>query len=704
MFRALAELALRRRFTVIGIAVAGSLVAAAFGAPVAGLLKGGGFADPHAESNRAVGQIAVASGASDTVIAVVRPGVPVTSPAGTAEVRHVVDVFRADSGIAVVIDAAGAHDPSMVSADALSTYLVAYIRNSADGAATVARMEAAFAHDHAVVLGGSRIAEDQVGTQVGADLAHAETLAFPILFILLLFVFRGVIAALLPLLVGGLTIVTTLLGLRAVNSFTDLSVFALNLVTGLGLGLAIDYSLLMVSRFREEMGGNGGDVARSLRTTMTTAGRTVLFSSLTVAAAMAALLVFPQRFLYSMGVGGVIVTLVAAAIALVVLPALLAALGPRVDRFSLRRRHAADPSTGAWYRIASTVMRRPVTVTVVTLAILGALGAPFLGIRFTSVDASVLPPTASARQVNDVLHASFDAHRLSPARLAISAPASAGADVGRYTTAVRAVRGVSGVSAPRYLGIDTWSVDAVLAGDPLTDVSRDAVVAIRSVPTSHPVLVGGRTAEFVDLQDSLGAHLPLALAIIALSTIVILFAATGSVVLPVKSLIMNLASISATFGLLVLVFQDGRLQDLLGYTSQGALESTQPILLVALAFGLSTDYGVFLLTRIKEGHDAGMSTREAVAHGLERTGRIVTAAALCFTVAIGAFATSQIVFIKEVGLGTAAAVLIDASIVRALLVPALMALLGEWNWWAPRPLRRLYVRAGLARLEGQPSR
>lgn len=702
----LANLVVRRHATVIVVAVVLGVVGGVFGSPVAGLLTGGGFTDSQAQSIRAGQQIAAASHVStDSVIAVIRPGSPIASAAAAAEAAHVVAVLRADPGFATVIDASGTHDPSLVSRDGQSTYVVAPFRDGADAEASVSRIQAALAGDPAVTLGGSLIAQDQVGAQVGRDLAHAEALAFPILFVLLLFVFRGLLAALLPLLVGGLTIVTTFLGLRAVNSFTDLSVFALNMVTGLGLGLAIDYSLLMVSRFREEMALSGGDVAGAVRRTMATAGRTVLFSSLTVAAALAALLVFPQRFLYSMGAGGVIVTLVAAMIALTVLPAMLAALGPRIDRLSFHRHTIAGAEhRGTWYRIAKTVMRRPVTITLLTVGMLVALGLPFLGIRFTSVDASVLPPTASARQVDDALHQAFDAHQLSPAHIVVTAPPSAGAQIVAYAAAVHGVAGVSSVSTPRYLGSSTWTLDAVLSGEPLSTTSHDAVVATRALPSQFSVLVGGQTAEFADLQDSLGVHLPLALLIIAVSTVIVLFAATGSVVLPIKSLVMNLASISATFGLLVLIFQDGRLQSLLGYTSQGALESTQPILLVAIAFGLSTDYGVFLLTRIKEGHDAGMTTRDTVAHGLERTGRIVTAAALCFTVAIGAFATSQIIFIKEVGIGTALAVLIDASIVRALLVPSLMALLGEWNWWAPRPLRWLHTRAGLARLETELSR
>jgi RND superfamily putative drug exporter len=345
-------------------------------------------------------------------------------------------------------------------------------------------------------------------------------------------------------------------------------------------------------------------------------------------------------------------------------------------------------------------MRRPGTVVLATGALLLLLGAPFLGIKFTSVDASVLPQSASARQVSDSLHSDFGADVSVPITVVVQAPATASQDVATLSSRIRSLPNVAVATPPQLVGANTWTITAISAAPVLSDSSTAIVTAIRALPGDHPVLVAGATAQFMDLQSSLRAHLPLAITIVALVTVVVLFVLTGSVLLPIKALLMNGLSLSAAFGLLVLIFQDGRLTGLLGYTSQGALESTQPILLFAIAFGLSTDYGVFLLSRIKEGHDAGLPTTEAVAQGLERTGRIVTAAAVLFTIAIGAFATSSIVFIKELGVGTALAVIIDASIVRALLVPALMKLLGDWNWWAPRPLRALHRRLGVGHLEG----
>ena len=430
---------------------------------------------------------------------------------------------------------------------------------------------------------------------------------------------------------------------------------------------------------------------------MATAGRTVAYSSVTVAGALAALAIFPQRFLYSMGIGGALVALAAALIALTVLPAILALLGERVNSLSpkfLQRRAEADsrPATqGFWYRLSRTVMRFPGRIALASATFLIVLGIPFFGINFTSVDAQVLPEDTSARMVDDELRSEFPPFRDSPVQ--VYAEGSA-AEVESLASEAGDLDGVADVLPPEPLDGDAWAIEVVSENAPLHEESQDLVAALRGLDGS--ALVTGFTANFVDLQDSLAEHLPLVLAIVAIVTLVVLFLMTGSVVLPIKQLVMNLLGLSAVFGILVLIFQDGRFEGLLGYTSDGGLESTQPLLLFAVAFGLSTDYGVFLLARIKEARDGGASDSESVAIGLERTGRIVTAAALLFCIAIGSFVTSEIIFIKQVGLGTALAVLIDATIIRALLVPSLMALLGKWNWWAPAPLRRLHGRIGLS--------
>ena len=590
-------------------------------------------------------------------------------------------------------------DRTLVSKDGRTSYVVATFPTNAGG--VLDRVQPRLERIPGVTLGGNDIARDQVGEQVSEDIARAELLAFPILFLLSLFVFRSVVAALLPLAVGGATIMLSFLVMRFVNGVIEpMSIYALNLITGLGLGLAIDYSLFMVSRFREEL-ERGLETGPALRATMATAGRTVLFSSVTVAAALAALLVFPLRFLYSMGVGGVACALMAALVSLTLLPAILAALGPRVNALSPKRwqaslhRDASGERGGFWYRLSHAIMRRPVPFAVGATTLLIALGLPFLAIKFTGVDASVLPRDHSARVVDDALQTEFPPNRATPVYVAARGGDGDKAAVERYARRLGQVPGVVGeprVQQARGL----YRIDMVARGRPLGEAAKETVRDVRAVAAPVPVRVGGITAAFLDQQKALSDSLPIALAILATTTLVILFLMTGSVVLPIKALVMNLLTLTAAFGLLVLIFQDGHLEGLLGFESQGALESSQPVLLFAVAFGLSTDYGVFLLTRIKEAHDAGASNEEAVALGLERTGRIVTFAALLFVIAIGAFATSQIIFIKQLGVGTALAVLIDATIVRALLVPSLMRLLGDWNWWAPPPLARLHRRIGLS--------
>ena len=459
--------------------------------------------------------------------------------------------------------------------------------------------------------------------------------------------------------------------------------------------------VFVVSRYREEI-ATFGPGAQAMRRTLNTAGRTVLFSSITVAVALASLIVFPQRFLYSMGIGGLLVALLAASIALTVLPAVLALLGNRVNAlapaFLQRRaeRDATSTESGFWYRLSRLVMRRPIGIATVTAAILIVLGIPFYSLKFTSVDAQVLPESASAKQVDNVMRAEFPPFHDTPNLLLVErATPSSLAPISRE---VSNVKGIAKVQPPQQLANGDAVILAYSDNSYISDRSRDAVKQIRDLPSpaGSTLLVGGAAAHFVDLQHSLETHAPIALAIVIVATLIVLFLMTGSVVLPVKQLVMNALNLSAVFGILVFIFQDGRLEGLLDYRGQGALEQTMPILLFAVVFGLSTDYGVFLLSRIKEARDNGASDSESVAIGLERTGRIVTAAALLFAIAIGAFATSQIIFIKENGIGTALAVLIDASLIRALLVPSLMELLGHWNWWAPKPLRRLHDRFGLS--------
>jgi RND superfamily putative drug exporter len=696
----LAGLIYRRRRLVLGFTAVFVLFAAAYGGPVVGLLDSDDdFEDHGSQSVLARGDVQRATGrsASPDMVVLVRLGAPVDSPQAQAKIARVAEELQ-HPDVAEVVAVHDGQPAELVSRDRQSTYLLATFKTGADDDTLAEELQARVQREPGVTAGGGQLAFTQVGEQVEEDLARAEMLAFPLLFLLSLVVFRSVVAALLPVLVGGTTIITTFVWMRLVNEVEPMSVFAINLITGAGLGLAIDYSLFVVSRFREEL-ATGADTGEALRRTMRTAGRTVLFSAVTVAAAMAALIVFDLRFLFSMGYGGVLVALTAALVSLTVLPALLAVLGRRVNSLGLKRwkqslqRDASHVQEGPWYRFSQRVMKRPGPIAAATAALLIAMGLPFLRIEFTGVDASVLPTERSARVVQDALDTEFPPGRTAP--IYVEAESDDPTEMRRWAGTLRELPGADAVPEPQRAD-GLWRIDVVTGTEPLSDQAQRLVDDIRAHQAPFHFRVGGQTASFMDQQTSLAESLPLALALLCGSTLLILFVMTGSVVLPIKALLMNLLTLSAAFGLLVLIFQDGRLESPLAYESQGALESTQPILLFCVAFGLSTDYGVFLLTRIKEARDGGLPDREAVAVGLERTGRIVTYAALLFCIAIGAFATSEVVFIKELGIGTALAVLIDAFLVRALLVPSLMALLGKWNWWAPRPLARLHSRLGLA--------
>jgi len=700
MFASLTNLATNRAKLVVIAAVVVTLAAGALGGGVADKLSSFGADDPATDSYQAAERLGETTGldANPGLVALIETGGPVDSRAARAKVDQVVRTLRADKDVGRVATAFDGGGRELIARDGRSTYVAATFKDE-QGEDATERLQPKLERIEGVQVGGGEAASLEANETVESDLQRAELLAFPILFLLSLWFFRSLVAALLPLLVGVVSIMLTFLGLTIAAEGIDISVFALNLVTGLGLGLAIDYSLFIVSRYREELAEHGPG-ATALRNTLNTAGRTVLFSSLTVAAALASLLVFPQKFLYSMGLGGVMVALSAAAVALIVLPAVLALLGPRVNSLAperLKRASEADArpgESGFWYRLSRFVMRRPGRIAVTAAALMILLGLPFLRVDFTSLSARVLPADSAVRAVDDALQRDFPPHRTTP--VYVVAEIGDEAKLANFRTEVQRLPGAAAVAPPQRLADGVSRINVVSKGDELADDSQQLVRDVRGLDPSFDTLVGGRAAEFIDQRASIADHLPVALTIVALATFVVLFLMTGSVILPIKAILMNVLTLSAAFGLLVLIFQDGRLEGALDYESLGALDLTQPVVLFAVAFGLSTDYGVFLLGRIKEARDRGASDRESVAIGLERTGRIVTAAALLFCVAIGAFATSQIIFIKQVGLGTAFAVLLDATIIRALLVPSLMEMLGRWNWWAPRPLRRLHQRFGLS--------
>ena len=581
-----------------------------------------------------------------------------------------------------------------------AAYVRAVLRGgrSKAGERAALRVERALADRPGLVVGGPALVDHQTTQTVEADFRRAETIALPILFLLSLLFFRGLVAAMLPPLLGSAAILGTLLVLRIVSEWIEVSVLSLNLITALGLGLAVDYSLFMVTRFREELDRHGR-TPPALRATMATAGRTVLFSSLTIAAIMASLLVFPQTFVYSMGLGGLVVALVTSVISLIVLPAILALLGPRINALSprwLKRRAAREArplTSGFWYRLAAFVTRRAGAVAIVVGAALLVLSLPALRMSFVPVDAGTLPTSASVRQVFDAGLADGSVRRSSAVRVVLR-DAGPG-EARRLARELRALAGVAHVGPPRPLPGGAFVIGVQPAAPVYSAAGRQLVDTIRSLSVASPVLVTGPGAEFVDLRASIRKHLPAALVLILLATMLALYLMTGSVVMGIKVVLMNALTLGAVYGILVYVFQDGRLESLFAYDSLGALDVSAPILLFAAVFALSTDYGIFLLARVKEAVDQGVGNDDAVAIGQERTGRAITSAAALFCIAVGALATSRVLPVQETGLGIALAVAIDATLVRALLMPALMHLLGDWNWWAPAPLRALHQRIGL---------
>lgn len=709
-----ARLATERTRRILLIAGAVFLLAAAIGVPVVTILKSesSDFQDPHAQNQQVLRAVEHATGQAayyGVAVLVSSRTDARTDPAAQAQAAHVVALLSRRPGFQRALDYPATHLPVLVSRDGHETLVLAAFANRERSAAAVEHVRPELAGAN-VRLGGNDVAFAEINKRTSSDLARAEMFALPILLLLSFWVFRGLIAAALPLLVGGFAIVITFLLLRLIDQFAGLSVFAVNLVTGIGLGLGIDYSLFILSRYREEL-ARGLDTHAAIARTLQTAGRTVLFGSLTVAGALASLLVFPLRFLYSMGVGGALVTLSAGAVSLIVLPAVLVALGPRINalapaRLQRNAAQAARPAeSGAWYRLARAVMRRPGAVALGTAVVLIVIALPALRLQLTPADAHVLPSSAQPRQVAEAITHDFAVDGSQTVTLLARAPQTGAAAVAALAHRAQLTAGAQAslVGPPRYLGRGAWQIEMLPRGSDGSAANQQLIHRLRALAGPSALLVGGATAWFIDQKAAISANTPLALLILALVTGGFLFLMTGSLVLPLVALLMNLLTVAVGAGLLVLIFQDGHLASLAGFTPIGGLEESNLVLLFVVAFALSTDYGVFLFGRIKEAHDNGMATRDAVAYGVERTGRLITAAALLFCVAVGAFVTSHIFFIKQFGVGTALAVAIDATFVRALLVPALMGRLGESTWWAPRPLRRLHARVGLGEGLGEPT-
>ncbi len=735
-FARLGQFLVRRRWWVLVLAAVFFVGAGAYGGDVAKRLSNGGFSDPTSESARAEAYLSETLGSgTPNVVLVVKPtasGVTVDDPAVQAAAREITAELAATPGVTQAVSYWSLDNaPPLRSTTADSALILARTTGNEDETRLhVTEIADRFNRQGAVIttqVGGISETFHEVATTIEHDLGLAELIALPITLLILLFVFRSVVAASVPLVIGGFSIVGTFVVLKVLSSVTDVSIFALNLTTALGLGLAIDYSLLLVSRYREER-GKGHTPNDAVIRTVGTAGRAVVFSGFTVAVSLGALLLFPVSFLRSFAYAGIGVVTMAVIGAVIVLPALLAALGDRIDRLAIGKRRtaaaAARPIEASfWYRVATRVMAHPVPVAGAVITVLLILGLPFLHLATGTSDERVLPTSATARQVGDTIrqdYASKDTGALAivfptlggVTDIAPGNPLATGLDA--YAASLSRLTGVSRVDSPtgifvqgvklsadpaltaRYATAGGPWISVVPTGEPMSEAGEQLVQDVRAVPAPVAVLVGGTAADVVDLKAGIVAKLPWALGLIALATFVLLFLSFGSILVPIKALILNTLSLTATFGAMVWIFQQGHLAEPLGFTPTGLLDLTMPILMFCIAFGLSMDYEVFLLSRIKEEHDRTGDNTRSVAVGLARTGRIITAAAATIAVVFLSFATSSVAFIKLFGIGLTVAVIMDATIVRATLVPAFMRLAGEANWWSPRWMRRLYDRAGMS--------
>ncbi len=724
------------------------IISVVYGTTLFSRLNSAGFQVEGSSSYKAFSDIQNKLPQTDPEIIVLlsdKSGKKATNPSVQKAVEKVLSGVKNEVGVETITSYYTSSSPAFLSHDQAKTFVTINMKGDRnDQTKTFPSIREKLTSSSLDIKVGGQAATNAAFTSIiENDLKIAETISFSLLAVLLVIVFRGLVAATLPLLVGGFSILGAFLVTRLLTNVTDISQFAINVIIFLGLGLAIDYSLFIVSRFREELRASG-NVDKAILTTMTTAGRTVMFSGIIVMISLLALLIFPLGFLRSMGLGGAAAVLIAMLGALVLLPAILSKLGTRVYALSFgsvrREKKAihlgsfnAAERRSVWYRLSLAVMKHPLLVILLTLTPLLLAGLPFLRAELQTPDYRSLPKGNEVRLVSESLRNDFPS-KVSPIQIVIKSNQSLTtkdnlAALDSYTKAVESLSGVSSSESlirtipglnpqgyaqlfaqnsseanqlsQQYLSSDSKVsfINVYYEGMVFSRTNQQLVAAIRDVPppssSTLDVQVGGNTAELVDLLAALRTGIPYALALIIVTLFILLFLMIGSVIIPLKAILLNILSLAASFGAIVWVFQDGHFEKLLGFESVGAIDANQPILIFAIAFGLSMDYTVFLLSRIKEQYDKTKNTEEAVAEGVQKTGSIITSAALLLIVVVGAFGTSQIPLMKQLAVGLVLAIAIDAVIIRMLLVPASMKLLGKYNWWAPRPLKRLYERLAL---------
>ena len=699
MFEKLGHLIVRRRKAMVILFIVSVLTAGTVGTMIFSRLDSGGYSNPNSDSYQVYNYLNKNLKIADpNVVVVVDSGnLPITDPAIAAKAQTLeVEMAKAPGVTKVVSYWNTGGEKTLAASDGKAAYILVYGGGEAFTPESQ-EMGAYFQKNFdgkrdglTIYSGGVGVVGNAINKKIADDLKIAEAISIPLTFILLVFVFGAMAASAMPLLVGVSAILGAFFLLYLISLVTSVSVYALNLTTGMGLGLGIDYALLIVNRFREEL-HRGKSVEDSIVNTMASAGKTVFYSGLTVLVTLLSLTFFPLPFLKSFGYAGVSVVAIAVTGALFGLPPILAMIGKKVDKGTVRKSAITHKDEGRWAQTARLVMKRPVAVVLLSLIILGILAAPIKNIAFSQGDSRILPASNPAAVATAIQESRFESN-IATVDIIVVDGASKENEISSYVEKVKQVPGIVSVASPRIIGNDI-QITAYESMLPRSPEAQKLIHDLRDLPAPTGTLVGGVAADYTDTQDGISQTLPLALGWIAISVLILLFVFTGSIILPIKAVLLNVMSLAATMGVMTWIFVDGHLQWLVGsFTVTGSLDTSIAILIFVVVFGLSMDYELFLLSRIREEHLLGKSNIESVATGLQRSARIITAAAVLLAVVFAAFVTSGVTSIKMMGFGVAFAVLLDATLIRALLVPALMRLLGERNWWAPKAMQRFTLK------------
>lgn len=696
MFQTLSRLIITRSKVMLTGYLVAIVIAGGIGAQVFAKFDSGGYSDPNSDSAKAWEYLEETFKVKDpTVVLIVKSKEGVDDPSVRERALRLEAELRAEKSAETVVSYWSTNAPSLRSSDGKSAFIFIYLRSSdfskIDSAGGY--YQSKYDRDYEgldIDASGTAVFANAINGKIQDDLKLAEAISIPITFILLLLIFGAMVASAMPLMVGVTAILGTFFALFLLTFFTDVSIFALNLTTGLGLGLGIDYALLMVNRFREEL-WKGSSKEEAVATTIKTAGKTVFYSGITVILTLASMTFFPQNFFKSMGYSGVAVVALAVAGALIPLPAIMMILGARINKGLIRKSSLVVKDDGGWAKLARFVMRKPISVVIATTIGLGILIAPIADIKFSLVDSRVLPASDPAAASAAFIADNFPGQESNPIEIIFPTASDELESIERFRSQLPQLEGIVRVDQLTQVG-EAARLVAIHSMPPRTPEAEKLIADIRELLGGIDALVGGVAADYADTQGATARTLPYVLIWILTTVLILLFLFTGSILLPIKAILLNFASLAATMGVLTYIFINGHLTFLVGdFTVTGTLDTSTVILIAIVAFGLSMDYEVFLLSRIKEEYENGRNNEDAVAFGLQRSARIITAAALLLATVFGIFVISGVTSIKMMGFGVAFAILLDATVIRGLLVPALMRLFGEWNWWAPKALKRFSI-------------